>query len=330
MADLSVGVVGAGSIATGNHIPAFESNPDTEVLSVCDPDGERREAAAKEWDIPHTHESLDPMLDAHDIHIVDICSPPMYHFEQATAALRSGADVLMEKPMVSSIDEADRLRECQLETGGKLSIIHNRKFRSSVARPRKLVADGEIGKVHTIEVKRFVSGEDAGKISDPTKWEHDLRGGRWEEILPHHLYQPWQFVDEMEVLSVHSKSINDAFKPHLIADEVSIELAHERGYVLIRYTTNANDKLREMTIHGADGKIITDAASTATLHRFGSEAEDISGDDEQMSHAIQIDRFVDYVQGREENPVSWEEAYATMELLDQISRKLRAQYEARN
>jgi predicted dehydrogenase len=190
---------------------------------------------------------------------------------------------------------------------------------------------GELGHVHTVDVNRFVDGDREEKIYDPDMWEHSLRGGRWAEILPHHVYQPYQFVDDLELLSVESRSLNEAYRPYLIADEVSIHLAHADGYVRIRYTANNEGKNRDMVIHGANGKIVTDAASNARMRLFGEDWVDLSGedDDDRSSHAREIHQFVDYVQGEAPNPVDWDEAYTTMRLVDEISEELRAQHDDR-
>jgi predicted dehydrogenase len=332
MNQLAVGVIGAGGIARREHIPALDSHPDANVVAVCDPDESQLAAVVENWDIESTYESAEEMLADTDLDVVDICSPPQFHLEQAVLAFNGGHDVVMEKPMVGSIEDADELRRVQLDTGQKLTMIHNRKFRRSISRPLELVEEGEIGRVHTIDVNRFVDGDREEKIYDPNRWEHTLKGGRWAEILPHHIYQPFLFVDDLELLSVDGKAVNEEYKPYLIADEVSVQLAHSDGYVRIRYTANADEKTREMVIHGADGKIVTDAASTAKMRRFGSDWEDLmDGDDGSMSsHARELDRFIQYVRGDGPNPVSWEEAYTTMRIVDKISENLRSQYAHRD
>jgi predicted dehydrogenase len=330
MTRLAVGVVGAGSIAKRAHIPPFDAHPDTDLVAVCDPDETQLESVTEDWDVD-AYRSIEEMLAGTDLDVVDICSPPEFHLEQAVAAFEDGADVLMEKPMVGSVDEADDLRAAQLETGRKLTMIHNRKYRQSVSRPLELVEEGTLGQVHTIDVNRFVDGDGEEKIYDPNRWEHDLKGGRWAEILPHHVYQPYLFVDDLELLSVESKSLNDEYRPHLIADEVSIHLSHADGYVRIRYTANNEGKNRDMVIHGAKGEIVTDAASNARLRLFGSDWKDLTDDDgpSKSSHARQIDHFIEYVRGEASNPVSWEEAYTTLRIVDEISERLRAQHEQR-
>lgn len=332
MSQLAVGVIGAGGIARREHIPAFDAHPDADVVAVCDPDESQLTRVTENWDIESVYASAEEMLADADLDVVDICSPPMFHLDQAALAFNSGHDVVMEKPMVDSIEDADELRRVQLETDQKLTMIHNRKFRRSISRPLELVEEGEIGRVHTIDVNRFVDGDSEEKIHDPNRWEHSLKGGRWAEILPHHIYQPLLFVDELEVVSVDGKLIDEAYKPYLIADEVSVQLAHANGYVRIRYTANVEEKTREMVIHGADGKIITDAASTAKMRRFGSDWEDLTdGDGGSMSsHARELDRFIQYVRGEGPNPVSWDEAYTTMRIVDEISENLRSQYTHRD
>jgi predicted dehydrogenase len=63
-------------------------------------------AVADDWNVAGRYRSHDAMLADADLDVVDICSPPQFHLEQAVAAFEDGSDVLMEKPMVASIEEA--------------------------------------------------------------------------------------------------------------------------------------------------------------------------------------------------------------------------------
>jgi predicted dehydrogenase len=101
--------------------------------------------------------------------------------------------------------------------------------------------------------------------------------------------------------------------------------------VRIRYTANDSGKNRDMVVHGAEGKIVTDAASTARIRSFGSDWEDLTDGSAgtKSSHARLIDQFVDYVLGDAPNPVDWEEAYTTLRIVDAITEELQAQHDER-
>ena len=115
---LKVGVVGGGIGAA--HIEAYQQLPDLyEVVAFCDIDTAKTDKA-KEFGIADTTTSFAALLDR-DLDIVDITTPPDLHFSQATQALESGRHVVLEKPFVSSLAEADALAETEKASGKRLS-----------------------------------------------------------------------------------------------------------------------------------------------------------------------------------------------------------------
>ena len=98
-----VGIIGAGSWVTSVHLPALVAMPDVDVVAVCRREKPIADRIAATFDVPHAvtdyRDLLDMRLDA-----VVVASPPNVHEDHVTAALRSGAHVLCEKPF--AIDPA--------------------------------------------------------------------------------------------------------------------------------------------------------------------------------------------------------------------------------
>jgi predicted dehydrogenase len=145
MPELTVGLIGCGSIAQSAHVPALlRLSALVRVLSVCD----IRLAAAEE--VAHTlgaastsdyHQLLeDPRIDA-----VVITTPEFLHAEQAIAALEMGKHVLCEKPMARTLAEADAMIAAAEASGVQLMIAHSRRFTGRYQRAHELLASGTIG-----------------------------------------------------------------------------------------------------------------------------------------------------------------------------------------
>ncbi|MBE2184801.1 MAG: Gfo/Idh/MocA family oxidoreductase [Anaerolineae bacterium] len=79
-----------------------------------------------------------------------IITPHAYHFEQACACLEAGLDVLLEKPMVITADEARRLIETRDSTGQLLVIAFNGSLSSSVRTAVRLLRSGELGEILSV------------------------------------------------------------------------------------------------------------------------------------------------------------------------------------
>jgi predicted dehydrogenase len=105
---LRIGVCGLGSAAGRAHLPALArvaTDARVEVVAVCDPDRERRTMVATALGGARPFPEAGGMLDAGDLDLLVIASPPSCHLEALTAAAEHGVDVLCEKPLgLSSAD----------------------------------------------------------------------------------------------------------------------------------------------------------------------------------------------------------------------------------
>ena len=110
---------------------------------------------------------------------VSIVTPNFLHFEPAMAALDRGFDVVLDKPMTYSLDEAYRLREKIRETGRTLALTHTYSGYPAVKEARERVASGVFGKIRKIYVEypqgwlsdraELQPGSNAGWRTDPAR-----------------------------------------------------------------------------------------------------------------------------------------------------------------
>lgn len=85
--------------------------------------------------------------------IVSIVTPNHVHFEPAKAALEKGFDVIMDKPMTMSLDEALQLRDAVRRTGRVFALTHAFATNAMVKCARDLVKQGKLGKLRKIVVE---------------------------------------------------------------------------------------------------------------------------------------------------------------------------------
>lgn len=146
MGRISVAVVGAGNVANGMHLPAWRKIPETEVVAICDTNRERAEKTAKRWKIPKIYTDFDELLEKENLAIVDICTPPDTHAPLSIKAMKTGFNVLLEKPMAISVEESENiLKEYQNRKGEvKLCIIHNYLFNPSMLKIKSVLERNEV------------------------------------------------------------------------------------------------------------------------------------------------------------------------------------------
>jgi len=98
-----------------------------------------------------------PKIDA-----VFVCTPDHLHAEHATAALRAGKHVFLEKPMAITIEECDAILAAAKAGRGKLYVGHNMRFFPVMNKMRELIDAGRIGRVEAVWCRHFISyGGDA-------------------------------------------------------------------------------------------------------------------------------------------------------------------------
>jgi predicted dehydrogenase len=343
-----VAIAGVGKAGSELHLANYRRIPDVEVVALCDFDLARARETAKGTGSASAYRSLEEALQATPADIVSICTPPATHFELAKLALEHGASVLVEKPILQTVKEAEELERVIERTGGKFSAVHNKKYHAGIRKAIKLVAQGYIGSVSQIHSVWMINGAKNRMTRDKDFWCHSLPGGRWQEMLPHQIYQAYQFIGPMQFRHLEMKSVSNKW-PWLPADEVEIMLEGGAGYVSIKLSANT-EKYSFMLVYGSERTLFVDSGKAIDLLGAVRSKPPAAGIAREMqkrankllngvlatkrdgqgseldAHGQLILDFVEYVEGKQSRPpVSWEEAFNTLELTltigDEIHRK---------
>lgn len=152
-AKIRAAVIGCGIIAP-THIESYTRLPEVEVVRLCDLVLPKAEALAQKYNVPHCTTRAQEVFQAADVDIVSICTDHASHSELAVAALRAGKHVICEKALSSSFAGLDAMlaehtKHPQLVFSG----IFQHRFDASVQVLRRLVQDGELGKILTAAVQ---------------------------------------------------------------------------------------------------------------------------------------------------------------------------------
>jgi predicted dehydrogenase len=124
MAEVRAGVIGAG-VFGGHHAAKYASDPRVEFVGVYDVDAERAAALAREHGA-RAFSSLDALLA--EVDAVTVASPAPSHGGIGRAALEGGCHVLVEKPIATTLAEADAMLAHAAATGRVLQVGHQERF----------------------------------------------------------------------------------------------------------------------------------------------------------------------------------------------------------
>jgi UDP-N-acetylglucosamine 3-dehydrogenase len=159
---IRVGVIGCGSWGR-NHARVYKQLPGAELGGVAD----LNPAVAKEigdmYRVPY-YADPDKIVSDPDIQLISICTPTITHADLGLKALEEGKDVLVEKPMANSVDEARALIRAAEKHHQLLTVGFVERFNPAVREVYKQVGDGRIGKVILAHSKRV--SRSPGRIGD--------------------------------------------------------------------------------------------------------------------------------------------------------------------
>lgn len=153
---IRVAIVGTGGIAH-SHMEAYRKLQDRcEVVALVDIIPGKARRFMEEFGLScDTFEDHQDILPRQGIDLVDVCTPPFVHAQISINALRSGKNVVCEKPMAASLEECDAMLKARDESGKLLSIIAQNRFRKPIRDLKALLDSGIAGRVRHVEVDSF-------------------------------------------------------------------------------------------------------------------------------------------------------------------------------
>jgi predicted dehydrogenase len=149
---IPVAVVGVGSMGQ-NHVRVLMDLPDVELVGIADCNLDATRNIARKYNLPAfaDHASL---FDARKPAAVIIAAPTHAHFEIAMDALARGIHVLVEKPIASTLVQAEAMIARAQQMKVCLSVGHIERFNPAVIELKRRIDRGELGKVFMLHARR--------------------------------------------------------------------------------------------------------------------------------------------------------------------------------
>lgn len=150
MKKMKVAVIGCGTIARTQHIPAYARNPMVEIKYLVDIKLERAIELAEKYNVPYTTADFRDILGDEEVEAVSICTPNDTHAPIAIECLDAGKHVLCEKPASVSVALANQMKEAADRNDRILNIGVVNRFNTAVNKIKEMIDNGELGKVYHI------------------------------------------------------------------------------------------------------------------------------------------------------------------------------------
>lgn len=202
MEKVRIGIIGCGGIANGKHMPSLKKIENVEMVAFCDIIKERAEKAAKEYGAPDAKVYTDykELLADESIRIVHVLTPNREHAGISIDAMKAGKDVMCEKPMAKTAADARAMVAAAKETGRKLTIGYQNRFRKDSMYLKAACERGDLGEIY------FAKAHALRRRGVPT-WgvfldEEKQGGGPLIDIGTHALDLTLWMMDNYKVKSV--------------------------------------------------------------------------------------------------------------------------------
>lgn len=240
---LNVGVIGCGYWGP-NLIRNFNQINGSCVVRVADLDTGRLKHMKTLYPSVDTTTDYWTIINDKDIDIVAVATPVKTHFKICSEALMAGKHVFVEKPITSSVDQAQKLIDIAEKRNLKLMVGHTFLYTSAVKKMKEIIDSGELGEIYYINSQRMNLGLFQQDIN--VSWDlapHDI------SIILYLLGQEPEFVS-----AIGESHINPAVEDVAM---ISMKFTNNR----IAFVTSSwldPDKIRKMTVVGSKKMLVYD------------------------------------------------------------------------
>lgn len=273
-------LIGCGRIAV-NHIKAALNNH-LKICAVCDMKPEAMEDLLSKYGLEkdgriHRYTDYKELVKAERPTLVSIATESGIHAEIALHCINNGVNVIIEKPMVMSMADAEEIIHRSRETGIKVSVCHQNRFNIAVQETRKALEAGRFGRLShgSVHVRWNRNRDYYDLASWRGTWAQD--GGCLMNQCIHGIdLLRWMMGDEVEeVYGVTRQQFHD----YLEAEDIGMAVVKFRNGAVgtIEGTTNVYPKNLEETLYlfGATGTVKLGGKSTTNIDvwDFADEGE---------------------------------------------------------
>ncbi|GLI51902.1 oxidoreductase [Tepidanaerobacter syntrophicus] len=323
MSKLKFGIIGCGRISA-KHVDAIINNKDeAELVAVYDIVKElaidrknQYESKIKNSNVK-VYADYEEFLNDKNIDVVTIASISGYHANQAINCLNHDKHVLIEKPMVLSIEDADKIIKLGKEKNKKVCVSHQNRFIPAVQRLRRAVEEGRFGKIVHGSARTLWARDDDYYSQASWRGTKELDGGTLMNQCIHNIdLLQWMMGGEVERIS----SETDTFIRDIETEDF--------GAVLIRFKNKAigvvegsvcvyPKNLEEtLSIFGEKGTVVIKNGHIEIWNFADKKDYDSTELDEaNLGHTPLYKDFIDAINNNREPLVNGEEGKKVVEII---------------
>lgn len=330
---INVAIAGCGSITRKRHAPEYKNNPGARIIGFYDYLPARAEELQAEYG-GKVYTDFSDLLADKTVQAVSICTANKFHASMTIEALQAGKHVLCEKPMASSVKEAEAMCDAELKSGKHIMLGHNQRLTGAHLKARELLAAGKIGRVLTFKTCFGHSGpENWGIDKGKSTWFFDQKQAFVGSLgdLGVHKIDLLRYLLQDEIIQVSSLVATldkkDSKGDPIGVDDNMVSLIKMKCGSLGTLTcswTYYGEEDNSTLLYGVKGimKIYhTPQKPLIVINPDGSQEEysvgAISTNDQQLNSGI-IDAFIESLNQQEKPPISSQDGLETLRVVEAL------------
>lgn len=244
---IRTGLIGFGFSGATFHAPVIDTVKNIEITHVASSSPSK---VKKQLPDAEVMSSAEDVCRHSELDAVIITTPNTTHYQLAKSALEHNKHVVLEKPFVPNLQEAEELIAIAEERGLFLSVYHNRRWDNDFLTLKECMENGDLGSVHTYEAvwNRF-----RPEVKD--RWrEQNLPGsGTWYDLGSHLVDQTLLLFGEPETIFGDIQVQREGGKT---ADYFHVILGYENKRVILRSGSMAIGDNPRYIVHGTKGSFV--------------------------------------------------------------------------
>jgi len=252
MKKYNLAIIGCGKVAH-LHAKAIQNLPDATLSAVWS----RTPASAEKFGAVYgakPYSDITAMIKEENIDLAIVCNPHPFHREVTVEALNAGANVLVEKPLASTLADCDAMIKASNEAGVKLGVVSQRRFYAPVQRIHKAIEDGKLGVPALGTVNMLGWRDKAYYDADPWRGTWDMEGGGvLVNQAPHQLDILLWYMGEVEEVYGLQRNLNH---PYIEVEDTALAIIKFRNGGIGNIIVSNSEKpgiYGKVQVHGSNG-----------------------------------------------------------------------------
>jgi predicted dehydrogenase len=318
-------VIGLGRIA-GHFMPGVRASSNSQITGLVSGHRDKADKIAGDYGVPsdsiYSYDNFDSIADNKSIDAVYVALPNSMHAEYTIRAAKAGKHVICEKPMAVSVSECEAMIAACKKNNVKLMIAYRCHFEPMNLRAVKLLRDGAVGQIQTIE-------STYGFNIHPGEWRLSKKMAGGGPLFDVGIYSlnacRYLTGEEPEHISAYASVIDRDGRFNEVEENVSWTMKFPSGIVASCNTTYGGVMSGFFRVHGTKGWIEADPAFNYEGLHLRADYPGTKLDEPNTAHdpyqfTAQADHFSQCIQQGTDSKTPGEEGLRDMQYITQIYR----------